>query len=427
MSWSLCSKRWGPTIATGVAAIVVSAVSLIGILVGPASADDKSALEQQRDGVAGAIDNAKKAFDESSKAFVKANGELKSAQNQLGVAQSHLGQTRQALTGAKAMDATLQVKLGAAESQLNRARSDLESGKKAHAESTDAVREFTLQTLSHGDESLEAFGDLLNGEDPMLYQQRMSLAASVSDAQVAKMQQLAADEVILKVNEARVQEARDQVAAAKAEAQQNVLRQQTLTQQAEVQTSEVDRLVGDRASAQAEAAKIAAEDEAKLRELEAERQALEARIAALVAAEKAKGGAGSGDGGSALSHPVEGPITSPYGMRVHPITGVYKLHDGTDFGAACGTPVHAAAGGVIIEQYYNGGYGNRVILNNGLMRGSSIVTTYNHLSRFALSAGAAVNRGDVIGYVGSTGYSTGCHLHFMVLQDGHTTNPMGWL
>src|SRR5690606_20869733 len=119
---------------------------------------------------------------------------------------------------------------------------------------------------------------------------------------------------------------------------------------------------------------------------------------------------------------VRGPITSSYGMRRHPITKVYKLHDGTDFGVGCGTPIRAAASGTIIQQYYNGGYGNRVILNNGIMNGKSVVTTYNHLSRFARSTGSKVKRGDVIGYVGTTGYSTGCHLHFMVLVNGKTTN-----
>ena len=92
-----------------------------------------------------------------------------------------------------------------------------------------------------------------------------------------------------------------------------------------------------------------------------------------------------------------------------------------------GTPIRAAASGTIISQYYNGAYGNRVILNNGVKRGKSIVTTYNHLSRFAKSSGATVLRGEVIGYVGTTGYSTGCHLHFMVIANGYTTNPMGWL
>src|SRR5690606_21869800 len=142
---------------------------------------------------------------------------------------------------------------------------------------------------------------------------------------------------------------------------------------------------------------------------------------------KDNGGGTTGDSGAALSRPVSGPITSPYGMRRHPITGVYKLHDGTDFGVGCGTPIRAAAAGTVVAQYYNGGYGNRVILNNGVKRGVSVITTYNHLSRYAVGTGTKVKRGQVIGYVGSTGYSTGCHLHFMVLVNGKTTNPMHWL
>ena len=80
-----------------------------------------------------------------------------------------------------------------------------------------------------------------------------------------------------------------------------------------------------------------------------------------------------------------------------------------------------------MSQYYNSGYGNRVILNNGTIRGANIVTTYNHLSRFAVSAGQRVSRGQTIGYVGTTGSSTGCHLHFMVLVNGSHTNPANWI
>lgn len=424
MSWSQRRTRWG---AATSAAAGIAAVATVGALLAPAAADDRANLEQQRKGVAGRIEDARKAFDESSKAFVKANNALKSAQEQLGSARAHLGQTRQALSGAKALDATLKVKLGEAEGDLNAARTNLEQGEKAHRQSAAAVREFTLQNLTDGSARLEAFGELLHGEDPMRFAERMSLATAVSEAQVARMQQLDADKVMLKINANRVKKARDQVAAAQAETQRNVLRQQSLAVQAEVQTERVDELVDARESAKERAARIRAEDERKLRELEQERARLESRIAGLVASEKALGGAGSGDGGGGLSHPVSGRITSGYGMRVHPITGRYKLHDGTDFSASCGTPIRAAAGGVVLEQYFNGGYGNRVILNNGLMRGKSIVTTYNHLSNYARSVGDKVNRGDVIGYVGSTGYSTGCHLHFMVLVDGRTTDPMGWL
>ena len=408
-------------------AVVVATVVAVGAISGPVVADDRDALEQQRKGVAGRIDDAKKAFDESSKQFSRATNELKSAQAQLGQAKNHLGETRQALSGAKALDATLKVKIDQAEGELDQAKDQLDEGKKAHEHASTAVRQFTIENLTQGDPSLLAFGDLLHGEDPMTFSEKVTLNDSVSDAQIAKMQQLAADKVMLKLNEERVEKMRDQVAVARAETEKNVVRQGQLAVQAEAQTEEVDRLVDKREDAKKDAAKAKAEDERQLRQLEQERAELEARIASLVDSEKELGGNGSGDSGGTLSQPVNAPITSPYGMRFHPILHVNKLHDGTDFGASCGTPVHAAAGGVIVDQYFNGGYGNRVILNNGLKRGSSIVTTYNHLSKFARGKGDKVNRGDVIGYVGTTGYSTGCHLHFMVLVDGKTTNPMGWL
>jgi len=129
-----------------------------------------------------------------------------------------------------------------------------------------------------------------------------------------------------------------------------------------------------------------------------------------------------------LSYPVSNTyVTSSYGMRMHPILRVYKLHDGTDFGAGCGTPVYAAASGQILSQYYNAGYGNRIILDHGFVRGVSLQTSYNHLTSFETSAGQHVSKGQVIGYAGTTGYSTGCHLHFMVYVNGGTADPVSWL
>ena len=120
-------------------------------------------------------------------------------------------------------------------------------------------------------------------------------------------------------------------------------------------------------------------------------------------------------------------ITSPYGMRVHPITGVYKLHDGTDFRAYCGTPIRAAASGRVLWARYRGGYGNQVAIDHGNVGGNALMSSYSHLSRFSASSGERVSSGEVIGYSGSTGYSTACHLHFMVYDDGVRTNPMRFL
>ncbi len=143
-------------------------------------------------------------------------------------------------------------------------------------------------------------------------------------------------------------------------------------------------------------------------------------------------GASSGGGSSSGSHhgfiyPVSAPITSPYGMRFHPVLHVWKLHDGTDFGAGCGTPIRAAQSGRVAERYYNGGYGNRLMIDHGYIAGRYVTTGYNHATRYIVSVGQHVRQGQVIGYVGTTGYSTGCHLHLMVWLNGSVVNPMGWL
>lgn len=133
----------------------------------------------------------------------------------------------------------------------------------------------------------------------------------------------------------------------------------------------------------------------------------------------------SGDG--VFQHPSSARITSPYGMRVHPVTGVYKLHSGTDFGAACGSPVYAAYPGTVESTGYEGAYGNRIEISHGVIDGLDVTTTYNHLSAFSSSPGQTVAVGDLIGRVGTTGSSTGCHLHFEVLVNGDFTDPMAWL
>lgn len=122
-----------------------------------------------------------------------------------------------------------------------------------------------------------------------------------------------------------------------------------------------------------------------------------------------------------FKRPVGGPVTSPFGMRVHPVTGKRKLHDGTDFGVPCGTKVHAAAAGTVISTGPEGAYGRTIrIRHNG-----SSVTSYSHLSSERVSVGDRVSAGRVVGRSGNTGMSTGCHLHFMVRKDGRPINPMG--
>jgi murein DD-endopeptidase MepM/ murein hydrolase activator NlpD len=429
------------TTRTAVTAALLS-TALIAALTAPSFADKKDDLEQQKREAAGAAEEAKKDLDASSKEFAEAAAALTAAQAALDSAESVLGETRGKLAVAQQIDADMQRKLDASQAELETARQELEDGQRALRVSEESVEEYAVQDYLDGDRGLRAFSGLLQGDDPAVYGEQVSLGEAVSDDQVATMQKLDATRVMLKLHRQKVQKLRDKVKVQRAEAAANLIEKQQLEAAAEEQTAAVAQLVTARESAKGTAAVAQAEDERIYREREAETARLQAEIQKIIeeelrkareAAERAKKGQKplpsdtGGDSGGTLSRPVSGPITSPYGMRKHPITGVYKLHDGTDFGVGCGTPIKAAASGTILQQYFNSAYGNRVILNNGVKRGVSVVTTYNHLSRFAVRAGAKVQRGQVIGYVGSTGYSTGCHLHFMVLSNGKTVNPMGWL
>lgn len=121
--------------------------------------------------------------------------------------------------------------------------------------------------------------------------------------------------------------------------------------------------------------------------------------------------------------PVNGPVTSGFGNRVHPIYGTVRFHAGLDISASSGTPVVAARGGSVLWVGTQGGYGQTVIVDHG----GGLTTVYPHLSGYNTSVGAAVAQGEVIAFVGSTGLSTGPHLHFEVRVGGTARDPMAYL
>lgn len=125
--------------------------------------------------------------------------------------------------------------------------------------------------------------------------------------------------------------------------------------------------------------------------------------------------------------PVGGPITSPFGWRQHPIFGSRTFHSGIDIGAASGTPVKAANSGNVVYVGWYGGYGKVVIINHGNYNGKPTSTLYAHLSSYSVSNGTSVSKGQIIGHVGTTGYSTGPHLHFEVRLNGSPVNPLGYV
>jgi murein DD-endopeptidase MepM/ murein hydrolase activator NlpD len=128
---------------------------------------------------------------------------------------------------------------------------------------------------------------------------------------------------------------------------------------------------------------------------------------------------GVGKAQGLLQRPVPGLVSSDFGLRRHPILGYTRMHKGVDFRAGYGTPILAATDGVIAAAGWAGGYGKQVRINHG----GGITTSYSHMSRIVGEPGTPVRQGQLIGYVGSTGMSTGPHLHYELHVNGVAVDP----
>ncbi len=128
-----------------------------------------------------------------------------------------------------------------------------------------------------------------------------------------------------------------------------------------------------------------------------------------------------------LLRPVTAPIGSRFGMRLHPIFHEWRMHNGIDLSAPCGTPILAAAAGRVLSVTYDSSGGHRLVIDHGVVGGRRLTTSYLHASGYLVRTGQQVRRGTVVGSVGSTGWSTGCHLHLTVKLDGQYVDPERFL
>ena len=415
-----------------VAALVAGSV-LVGVAASaPAAAD----LKHKKHHVQHQIHGAQSGLDESSAQLRAASRALQAAQARLDDARSYLAKTRGQLAAARALDERMQAKLEAAEARLQRARENLASGREKIVGQEQTLRQLVVQNFQDGDPALMGLSMVLTTQNPQDLTGELNSVQNVLDKQAAVLARLQASKVLLKVHAKEVHAAEIEVAAQRKAAAENLQRKRQLESQAEAAAARVRELVGQRRQARQQAQRAKAHDQAVLRRLQKreerisailKRRAERARQRALARARRQHASATPNlSSNGYLSYPVSAPITDGFGWRIHPIYGYRSFHDGVDFAASCGTPIHAAASGRVMQEYYQTAWGNRLILDNGYHRGVGLATIYNHMSGYAVGTGAFVQRGQVIGYVGTTGWSTGCHLHFTVLANGSAVNPMSW-
>ena len=416
----------------GLAAL--SATMLAGLLLTPAGAADNP--EDRKRQVDASVAELKTDVHESTAAVAAAVHLLEDADARLPGAREALDAARRAVLGAQDHQGEVAARLAetlaradATALDLDRVRADLEHHQ-------DAVGIMARQAYIGGD--FVKLSIVMNAQTPDDFTSGLAYLRTVNRSERATLGRLAEEKADLALLRSQLEAIRMQVVAEEAEAEQAVEATAAAQDLAETATKEVEALVDQRTKALEIAEDERAAVTEKYRQMRAEsdrlakiiaERAAAARRAAERAAEKArKAGkrvvkATSG----LLRYPVVGPVTSSYGMRYHPILRYNKLHTGVDFGVPSGTKVRAALGGTVLESYFNSAYGNRIVVDHGLVDGVYLVTTYNHLSRRGVGSGDKVDQGDVIGRSGNTGWSTGPHLHFETMEDGHFVNPMKWL
>ena len=409
---------------------VVGVLSVGALAVGVTSVPSAQAddLKDRRDRLEQQIEHADDDLDHSSARMRRAMSALSAAQTALDNARARLDRAKVALDAARERDREMQEKLELARDRLEQAQADLEAGRADMAEQKDAVTELVTTMYQGEDPHLTALNSMMNAEDPADLTWAEEGRDVVVRQETRAYDELRAAEVLLEVREKQVAEAEQQVEVQRQAAAEHLVETQQLTREARDARAQVRETVNARRDAKNAAATARARDLRELQELKRQ----EARVKAMILA-KARRAARSSSGytgstGSFLGFPVPGGyVTSPFGYRTHPIYGYYSLHDGTDIGKGCGAPMVAAGTGRVISRTWSPVYGNRLYVNVGTVNGKNVTVVYNHAAGYNVGVGATVARGQTIGYMGTTGWSTACHLHFTVLVNGQPVNPMNWM
>lgn len=467
-------------LARGVVAAALT-VSLLGAWQ-PARADElddkKEQLQQQIEKQESVVEQAVADHSDAVAAAERAQAQLVDAENRLATAEAEREE-------AERRDAEAAADLESAEAVLRAAQADVAAAKAALDSTNRRLNEEILVTTQNADGLLN-LALLFQDVDTSNLNARAQLADTLFTSSAKQLDELEERRLALEAAERVAAEAEEEATRLREEAAKQLKAREAAERRAENLRAEVADLAARRERAEEQAASFVSNAEQVQLELEADAAAVEARIKERIAKEKArlakleaerkrkakleaerkaaqekadraareaknkkaeskkssskksssssssgkKSSSGSSTSKSSSSssrtfiYPAGGRITSQYGMRLHPVLGYWKLHDGTDFGASCGTPIKAAASGVVSDRYYNAGYGNRLMIDHGKVKGEYVTTGYNHASKYIVSVGDRVSQGETIGYVGSTGYSTGCHLHLMVWENGSLVNPM---
>lgn len=370
-------------------------------------------------------------------------------------AQADLEEAQRELEKAREEDRIIGERLTAAEAEEERLLGEVEEGQEEVDTSNEELASTALDAYKGGGMPNPSTIYIGNSSPQDAVDRSMNYRLTMA-SQGARLDSLRTDQAVTENSAERLVAVREEIAQLKIDSEKAVER----TEEAEAEASEakqaLDALYAKQKTQREELETQKSKHEAEVSTLETRSSTLDTEIQELARQERERaereererqrrqqqqqqksssGGSSGGGGGSSSSsssssgwiYPVNARLNSNFGWRVHPIYGTRKLHAGVDFPVACGVPVKAAHSGRVIARTYNSGAGNKIILSHGIMNGRLITTSYHHLQGYAQPVGAQVSAGTTVGYVGTTGSSTGCHLHFEVHEDGNAVNPASYI
>jgi murein DD-endopeptidase MepM/ murein hydrolase activator NlpD len=377
-------------------------------------------------------------LEDTSKDLTNAFVELRRTKALLPGARQALKAAEAAQTVADNHNDVVATALAVAEANQAKAADSLRQNARSTQRAQDQLGNMAREVYQRG--GVSSLSMVLEASSPEEFTNRMVMMDTVTRIRGARLRGLDTVRADGRAVRAHLIAVRQEVAALKVQAEAALVQAQVARETAVAAKSKLDLLfVAQKRYATTVASKKATEL-TSINAMQAQSNALERTLAARARAARARAARSSRQprsqgGGSQrsvsgfLGYPVSAAPSSPFGMRFHPIHHRWILHAGMDFGAGCGSPVRAAADGEIIMATpvsQSGGYGNRLVIDHGMARGFDLTTTYNHLTSFVVTGGY-VRRGEVVAYSGTTGSSTGCHLHFETRQDGVPVNPKNWL
>ncbi len=400
----------------------ISCFAALAIVGTPLSMADDLNNKKQR--VDAEVEDAQSEVLAFNKKVARATRQVLDARKQLPAAQQNLERALAARAGARVEREKASAELAKAESDVLSAERKLARLEKRIAVLRQEVGDFARRAYQMG--PFARMEMLLDADDPSDFTDRLAAIRSVSRANNSALEEMSHNRADLLYLEIELGALKDAASEKKTIAKSQLKAAEETAEGALAAKELVDALVAQEQSALSVAKENRADVKALYEKLAKEQVRIQKEIAA--AARKLARSTGirtdSSGGSGQWQWPLPGgSISSESGWRVHPILGYVRCHTGVDITAPSGTPITAAANGVVISAGNGGAFGTYTVISHG----GNLTSSYAHQSGLAVAAGQTVRRGQVIGFVGSTGWSTGPHLHFEARIAGLPWNPRGWL